>query len=309
MRNQSLPKNPLTTDQYDYQVVQEPLFNRDGKPVMVGKSPIMGNFRTDNKVCLGTSTEKYEIVNNGRIVEAVDEALSALNITDYKTDMRVAADGARFYGVYDFPSVIKPIAKGDAAGMRITLRNSFDRSCGVNWQIGIKRLVCLNGMMSLVTDTSLSKRHSVKLTLDFMKDAIKECELKFEASVKGLQVLTEKPVSEDQGSLILDNLAIKQVLSEQMKDSIVCEWLNPSRDNTVNGDFDRNLYNVYNAATWVLASGRNDNATENKRFEQARRTSTNVLRHLTKAAEKDSHFATLTAPVPVKEKVAEVVTL
>ena len=42
---------------------------------------------------------------------------------------------------------------------------------------------------------------------------------------------------------------------------------------------------------------------------RSRRTSTNVLRHLTKAAEKDAHFATLTAAIPVKEKVAEVVTL
>ena len=49
-------------DSYDFQVVQEPLFNRDGKAALIGKSPVMGNFRTDTGQCLGTSTEKYAIV-------------------------------------------------------------------------------------------------------------------------------------------------------------------------------------------------------------------------------------------------------
>ena len=44
------------SDSYDFQVVQEPLFNRDGKAALIGKSPVMGNFRTDTGQCLGTST-------------------------------------------------------------------------------------------------------------------------------------------------------------------------------------------------------------------------------------------------------------
>ena len=50
------------SDSYDFEVVQEPLFNRDGKAALIGKSPVMGNFRTDTGQCLGTSTEKYAIV-------------------------------------------------------------------------------------------------------------------------------------------------------------------------------------------------------------------------------------------------------
>ena len=53
-----------TSDSYDFQVVQEPLFNRGGKAAVVGKSPVMGNFRTDTGQCLGTSTEKYAIVHD-----------------------------------------------------------------------------------------------------------------------------------------------------------------------------------------------------------------------------------------------------
>ena len=56
-----------TSNVFDYTVEQLPLYDRDGKTVRVGGSPIMGNFRTDNGICLGTSTEKYEIVNNKEI--------------------------------------------------------------------------------------------------------------------------------------------------------------------------------------------------------------------------------------------------
>lgn len=310
MRNQSKLDSPLTTEEYDYQVVQKPLFTEDGKAVKVNQSPVFGNFRADNEVCLGTSSKRYEIVNNGPIVETVEEALEALKIKDYTRKIQVAGDGARFYGVYDFDSIVKPIAKGDDAGMRITLRNSFDLSSGVNIQIGMKRLVCLNGMTTMISDTDLSKTHSSKLNLGFMKESIQECEVKFASSIENLKTLAEKPVSKDQGTLILGNLAHQhKFLSDQMRDSIVCEWLSPSIDNTVGGVFERNLYNVYNAATWVLASDKNIHATENKRFEQSRRTSKNILRHLTKAAQQDGHFEKLTAKIPVKEKAIKVLTL
>ena len=35
----------------------------------------------------------------------------------------------------------------------------------------------------------------------------------------------------------------------------------------------------------------------------------NILRHLTKAAQRDSHFDKLTAKIPVKEKIVTVTTL
>ena len=66
-----------TSDQFDYTVEQSPLFDRNGKAVKVGGSPIMGNFRQDNGVCLGTSTEAYEIVNNNSVVEVVEDAFAS----------------------------------------------------------------------------------------------------------------------------------------------------------------------------------------------------------------------------------------
>ena len=40
-----------TSDEFNYKVEQLPLY-RGGSAVKVGGSPVMGNFRTDNGVCL-----------------------------------------------------------------------------------------------------------------------------------------------------------------------------------------------------------------------------------------------------------------
>ena len=288
------------SDSYDFQVVQEPLFNRDGKAAVVGKSPVMGNFRTDTGQCLGTSTEAYAIVQNGDLVEQVEDALGKSELGEFTSQKLVARDGARFYGVYDFPSMVKPVVLGDGAGMRLTLNNSFDRSTGVDFTLGLMRLICLNGQMTLVADTSVTKKHSRKLTLDFITDAIHSCTLKFEESIKDFGTLAQREITQEQGGLILDNLAIKKVLAESMRDSIQMVWDNPTHE----ADKGRNLYNLYNATTQHLTHD-----VEGGRFEYARRVSSAVLKNLTKARDKADHFAKLTQRVPEKEKVAVEVTV
>lgn len=284
-----------TSDSYDFQVVQEPLFNRGGKAAVVGKSPVMGNFRTDTGQCLGTSTEAYAIVQNGDLVEQVEDALGKSELGDFTSQKLVARDGARFYGVYDFPSMVKPVVLGDGAGMRLTLNNSFDRSTGVDFTLGLMRLICLNGQMTLVADTSVTKKHSHKLTLDFITDAIHSCTLKFEESIKDFGTLAEREITQEQGGLILDNLAIKKVLSESLRDSIQMVWDAP----TYKEDEGRNLYNLYNATTQHLTHD-----VEGGRFEYARRVSHSVLKNLTKARDHEEHFGKLTQRVPKKDEVA-----
>ena len=286
-------------EKYDFDVVQEPLYSaRKGrfKAAKMGKSPVMGIYRTDNGRLLGTSTKSYKIVQNKDLVERVEDALSNVSgLGDFTSKKLVARDGARFYGVYDFPSIIKPITVGDGAGMRLILNNSFDRTCGVSFSIGLLRLICLNGMTSLVADTDVTKKHSHKLDLSFIKQSIGACQLKFEESVKDFGILADHKITQEQGGLILDNLAIKKVLAESMKDSIQMIWDAPSFEE----DKGRNLYNLYNATTQHLTRD-----VEGGKFEYARRVSQSVLKNLTKAHTKIDHFAKLTQRVPEKEKVA-----
>ena len=252
-----------TSDKFDYTVEQSPLFNRDGKPVMVGKSPIMGNFRTDNGVCLGTSTEAYEIVNNESVVEVVEDAFAGAGLGDFEREIVVAREGARFYGVYDFPTQERQVANvGDVVSLRLTLNNSFDRSCGLNWAVGMMRKVCSNGMCSLVADTNVTKKHSSKLDLSLIKEGINASVDKFDASVEAFKNLGKREITQKEGGLILDNLAIKKVMAESMRDSIQMVWDSP----TFGEDQGRNLYNLYNATTEHLTR-----EVQGTRFEYANR--------------------------------------
>ena len=261
----------------------------------------MGNFRTDNNVCLGTSTEAYEIVNNNDVVEVIEDAFGSAGMGDFEREVVVAREGARFYGVYDFPTLNRHIADvGDVVSLRLTLNNSFDRSCGLNWAIGLLRKVCSNGMCSLVADTNVTKKHSSKLDLSFIKEGIDASVEKFDASVAAFQNLSKREITQKQGGLILDNLAIKKVLSESLRDSIQMIWDSPS----FGEDEGRNLYNLYNSTTEHLTR-----EVQPTRFEYANRVNRNVLTHLTRARQDANHFAKLTLPTPEKEKVAEAVTL
>ena len=291
-----------TSSDFDYTVVQEPLFNRDGKAVKVGNSPIMGNFRTDNNVCLGTSTEAYEIVNNESVVEVVEDAFAGAGLGDFEREIVVAREGARFYGVYDFPTQERHIANvGDVVSLRLTLNNSFDRSCGLNWAVGMMRKICSNGMCSLVADTNVTKKHSAKLDLSFIKEGIDASVEKFDASVEAFKNLGKREITQKEGGLILDNLAIKKVLSESLRDSIQMVWDSPT---FAKEDEGRNLYNLYNAATEHLTR-----EVQSTRFEYANRVNRGVLTNLSRAEQSAAHFAKLTAKVPEKEKVITEVTL
>ena len=290
-----------TSSEFDYTVVQEPLFNRDGKAVKVGNSPIMGNFRTDTNVCLGTSTEAYEIVNNESVVEVVEDAFAGAGLGDFEREIVVAREGARFYGIYDFPTQERHIANvGDVVSLRLTLNNSFDRSCGLNWAVGMMRKVCSNGMCSLVADTNVTKKHSAKLDLSFIKEGIDASVEKFDASVEAFKNLGKRKITQKEGGLILDNLAIKKVLSESLRDSIQMVWASPS----FGEDKGRNLYNLYNATTEHLTR-----EVQGTRFEYANRVNRGVLTNLSRAEKSVDHFAKLTAKVPEKEKVVKEVTL
>lgn len=306
-RKQSIPKETLHSEKYDYEVEQLPLYDHKQRPVVVGKSPIFGNFRTDTGVCLGTSTKQYEIVNNGLVVEKVEEALRDSNLGEFKSSKIATRDGARFYGVYDFPRQQESVSVGDVVSMRLTLNNSFDRSCGLSWSLGLLRLVCSNGMVSVVNDTSLSQRHSTRLSFDSITESLNECMDKYRESVNVFKKMKEFELSKEQGELILDNLAIRKVLSESLKDSITPIWTNKSfrvESGHNNVAHDRNMYNLYNAVTQHLTHD-----VQEHRFELSTRANRGVLSNLHKATREPVFFKKLTSKVPEKQKTATVVDL
>ena len=110
--------------------------------------------------------------------------------------------------------------------------------------------------------------------------------------------------------MILDNLAMKNVLASSMRDSIRMIWDNEDYRDDLEYKVGQdkleqrsdNLYNLYNATTQHLTY-------QVDGFEYANRISKSMLKNLVKAQTSAKRFSELTAKVPEKEKTVKVVTL
>ena len=202
-----------TSSDYDYTVVMEDLFSADGK-----KSGLKCTRRLDTGAVLSPVTKDYGIVNNAELFDTVREALKGLNdLGDYDEEIIVARGGARVYGRYTFKDeTIKLPKVGDEMGLRLDVNNSFDRSTKISTVGGILRLLCTNGMVGTEQDIAFTKKHSNKLNLDFIQDAMMKAVESFRAFANPNNIysqMAEKEITQEQGLYILHNLVKKNVIS------------------------------------------------------------------------------------------------
>ena len=156
-----------TTEDYDFPVELQKLYTRDQKP-----AGFWGTRRTDTGQVLGVTSDKYGLLLNTDLIKTVDEVLTDKGL-DYERSITVARDGATMYGRYEFPNEVRKVQKvGDEMGMRITIRNSYDRTSFAGLELGMLRLVCTNGMKVMKRAFGFNQKHSRKLSLDGVSDAI-----------------------------------------------------------------------------------------------------------------------------------------
>lgn len=230
-----------TIDTLDYSVETVPLFTPDGE-----SSGWLGNRRTDTKQVLGVCTERYSLVQNATLVDTVENAFDDNGLGNFERKAYVMRDGARVYVQYDFKNQLTKLPKvGDDIGMRLTLNNSFDRSCRVSFEIGMLRLVCTNGMKTLGDEYSITQKHSDNLDMNKLVEVIRGSIQGFQKGTEVFARLAEVNVSQDQGNIALDNLTKRKVIAERNVDKIKILWNNPKRQE----DKARNLWNLYNAIT------------------------------------------------------------
>jgi len=279
---------------WDYNVTTQPLFTKDGRP-----TGWFGNFRDGVDSPLGVCTEYYGLIQNKDLMDKATEAMNARGLIPSKQKLVVAGDGERFYATFDFKDKVIPVSKkvGDELGFRLILQNSFDRSLRASWSLGFLRLVCLNGMVTMEKEFSLTKKHSTKLSLDFVGDALDRAINGFEKSAEIFALLADKPVSDEQGQTILKNLTEKDILSDSVREGVETLWLAPKRDE----DKARNLFNLYNAATDYLT-----HQVEGERFEYAQRTNGRVLFELNRAVRSQNVMDALLRPVITAPKASVV---
>jgi hypothetical protein len=295
---------PASSD-YAFDVQHTALCAADGTP-----SGWFGIQRTDNKKVIGVSSEKYGIVKNADVIDAVKDSLRAHGSTlgDFTEEVNVVRDGSRMYGVFDFKDFQRdiPLANrqvGDVVGMRLTANNSYDRSCRISLSVGMLRLACTNGMTTLESEQGLTKKHSLSVDVSFIRDAITDCITKFEASVEHLGKLSKTSITVDQGSNLLQNLTDKKVISEVVRVGISNIWKSGTIGVNTDSDQSGNLFNLYNAATQYLSR-----EVTPKRFEYGNKVDKAILSKLTDASATPSRFATLVAEPKEKATKGVVVT-
>ena len=260
-------------DVYDFDVHQEPLLTTDGK-----RTGYFGMVRRDTAepITLGVCTEQYGVVKNADLIEMVESNLASHDkLSNYNSKKFVVRDGARFYASYDFPDFkteLKPMgkrAKGDILGLRLTVNNSYDRSCRVSLSLGFLRLVCTNGMTSLSKEFSMTKRHTLAVNLDFVGDALAHACDSVESSAQVFNKLAQRALTNEQGLSLLTKLEEKDIISGKVREGIEAVWRNPAYEE----DADRNLYNLYNAATQFLTRN-----VSQERYEYSERVNRDLLK-------------------------------
>lgn len=284
------------TDNYKFNVFQKQLTNPiNGQPL-----DFYGNFRDDNNECLGITSEQYGIIQNSELVDGAKQALELRGMTDYQEKIIVAGNGARFYSRFEFRNKQLANQVGDIFGYALTLKNSFDRTLRASFELGFLRLACTNGMATVEKEFSVTRKHSYKISVDFLGEAIDRA---IDNGPKALQVYDDMArieIGDIQGLHILDNLVNDKVLSGSIAANIKPIWLSPRR----NEDRARNLYNLYNAVTEHTT-----HVIRGERFEYAEKVSGNVLVQFVNATRKPDRLARLVQPVKVPLPIIDVETV
>ena len=279
-----------TTDKYDFPVELQELYTKDNQ-----RAGFWGTRRTDTGQVLGVTSDKYGLLLNTDLVKAVDEVLTDKGL-DYERKISVARDGATMYGRYEFPNELRKIQKvGDEMGMRITIRNSYDRTSFAGLELGMLRLVCTNGMKAMKRAFGFNQKHSRKLSLDGVSDAIERAIKAFDDVGGDFTILSDMKIDDTIGDYVLKNLTSDKILSDKLREEITKVWLSPPFPE----DKDRSLYNLYNAVTYHLT-----HKVEPTRFEYADKVNSNVLNRFVKASRNTSDFKKLTRiPTPTKGSI------
>ena len=113
-------------------------------------------------------TERYHISQNREVIIPFAKALVDSGIEDFYGSIREVG-GKMFASIAINHPSYKPTVKGEAFGMVMTLRNSFDCEMAMSGELDIVRLACSNGMIRLFAESFWYAIHTVS-----MEEAVSE---------------------------------------------------------------------------------------------------------------------------------------
>jgi hypothetical protein len=273
------------SDRWNYTVKQLQLRHPETNALI----PQFGNFREDTGECLGVASEQYGLIQNSELLDAAHNALQTKGLSGYSERTIVTSNGARFYTEFTFANKQLATSVGDIFGYKLTLKNSFDRSMRAAISLGFMRLTCLNGASTLEKEFAATRKHSSKVSVDFLAGAIDKAIDNGHQALRVYDSMAGVDITDEQGVNVLNQLVIADALSGSLRDDIQVLWLNPRRQE----DKARNLYNLYNAVTEHLT-----HQVAASRYEYADKVSNSILVRLVNAARHPDRLAKLIIPVP-----------
>ena len=113
------------------------------------------NMKTGEYV--GSYAKGESLISNQRFVETFEPLLRSHH--DFEASYATYGNGQRFEGSYTLRDFTLQDPDGLASDLTLTLRNSYNGQWKLSLGRKVRRLICLNGMESLVHEKSLAKRH------------------------------------------------------------------------------------------------------------------------------------------------------
>lgn len=259
-----MAKKPQSlSDNILFHAAKVPLFLQDGTATSV-----LGVQRDDTKAIIGTVSDNYGIIQNSEAIAIIEDGFTKQGMHTFTRTAYALQGGSQMVATYDFglDTVLVP-RLNDILGLRFILRNSFDGSTPLGFDIGFLRLVCLNGMKAMVKGFSLTKKHYTGISLEFVREQLAKALLRARDAVNVYGDMALVSINQVQGENILANLAASGVFSARIGEGIKAIWQNPTHA----ADRERNLYNLLNASTQYVT-----HTVQPERFEMAQKLQGNI---------------------------------
>lgn len=185
------------------------------------------------------------------------ESLSTLGFELIKVKQARSKDDNRIkYGnhvmVFENPN-IKLNPNGDTVVPQIVVLNSHDGTKQLQFEIGIFRLICENGLVVKSIDLGSYKHKHMKYTLEGIREMVKSKVNHFEKLEKKISIWQNIEVP----NIILPEFAEQafqtrfKALDRQANEMEIAQILKPRR----NEDIDNSLWNVYNRVQENIVKG------------------------------------------------------
>jgi hypothetical protein len=184
---------------YDFPVHTEKVFTAKGTEA----PKIRAVVREDTGEIIASVSNKYQLIPHAEVVAIANQFMEAFGLPE--TKHYVAHNGAVMIGCYTFKNQTAAVTVGDQVGMRLYLKNSYNRATSLQLRVGALVLSCLNGAVSNRSIFNIAIRHTGKhAKIEFpFQDRVLEA---YGNQVKRWRQFAELPVTREEYSSLINDV-------------------------------------------------------------------------------------------------------